>query len=420
MTGFCKHTRITNHFVHGKTKYIQALGTESRIEERIQAPVLVTETIVPSQREVRRRTSEYHTVGRRVRTSGNTSIRGIIGIVPVGINTRPTIAIEGADGFALGNDVGTVIANARHHTAIETRFLCGKLHHLVLQVSTIDRSAPIKIVGRKHVGTDGKVNPPIGDFPGINQIGSTSQIVRQTSRKQGVGRTLVEIVKTQGQTIVPQAQIETDIELVGFLPLDVRSGQCVLPITCHTGIATEIGRGLTHQGQGRIRSNVLITNHPIAGTKFQMIDDIPIRFHELLIGSRPGKSNRREIAPLVIGKSAGAIGTERTRNHVSIIVVIDDTTYSREHRPIRIAIGGISGKCIVHIPPTYGLHLNVLSIDTHRAGIAGGGFPYGGSGQVMLVIPNFVVSKVIGRLEQDTLRIAIAHAIATIAIDFQW
>ena len=53
-----------------------------------------------------------------------------------------------------------------------------------------------------------------------------------------------------------------------------------------------------------------------------MIDDIPIRFHELLIGSRPGKSNRWEIAPLVIGKSAGAIGTERTRNHVSIIVVI--------------------------------------------------------------------------------------------------
>ena len=151
-----------------------------------------------------------------------------------------------------------------------------------------------------------------------------------------------------------------------------------------------------------------------------MIDDIPIRFHELFIGSRPGKSNRREIAPLVIGKSAGAIGTERTRNHVSIIVVIDDTTYSREHRPIRIAIGGISGKCIVHIPPTYGLHLNVLSIDTHRAGIAGGGFPYGGSGQVMLVIPNFVVSKVIGRLEQDTLRVVIAHAIATIAIDFQW
>ena len=151
-----------------------------------------------------------------------------------------------------------------------------------------------------------------------------------------------------------------------------------------------------------------------------MIDDIPIRFHELLIGSRPGKSNRREIAPLVIGKSAGAIGTERTRNHVSIIVVIDDTTYSREHRPIRIAIGSIAGKRIVHIPPAHRFHLDVLSADTHRAGIAGGGFPYGGSGQVMLVIPNFVVSKVIGRLEQDTLRIAIAHAIATIAIDFQW
>ena len=151
-----------------------------------------------------------------------------------------------------------------------------------------------------------------------------------------------------------------------------------------------------------------------------MIDDIPIRFHELFIGSRPGKSNRWEIAPLIIGKSAGAIGTERTRNHVSIIVVIDDTTYSREHRPIRIAIGGISSKCIVHIPPTYGLYLDVLSIDTHRAGIAGGRFPYSGSGQVMLVIPNLVVSKVIGRLEQDTLRIAIAHAIATIAIDLQW
>ena len=151
-----------------------------------------------------------------------------------------------------------------------------------------------------------------------------------------------------------------------------------------------------------------------------MIDDIPIRFHELFIGSGPGKSNRWEIAPLIIGKSAGAIGTERTRNHVSIIVVIDDTSYSREHRPIRIAIGGISGKCIVHIPPTYGLYLDVLSIDTHRAGIAGGRFPYGGSGQVMLVIPNLVISKVIGRLEQDTLRIAIAHAIATIAIDLQW
>ena len=37
----------------------------------------------------------------------------------------------------------------------------------------------------------------------------------------------------------------------------------------------------------------------------------------------------------------------------------------------------------------------------------------------MLVGKDLVISKVIGRLEQDTLRVVVAHTVAAIAVDFQ-
>ena len=147
--------------------------------------------------------SQHHTVGRRIGVSGNTSIRLIIGIVTFCINACPAIAIERADSLAFGNDAGTIIANARHHPTIQTWFLSGQFHHLVLQISAIHGSGPIKVIRTEHISTDSKVNPFIGDLAGINQIGRAAQIVRQTGRKKCISSPFVKVIETQGQTVVP-------------------------------------------------------------------------------------------------------------------------------------------------------------------------------------------------------------------------
>ena len=207
--------------------------------------------------------------------------------------------------------------------------------------------------------------------------------------------------------------------MVRLFPLDVGSCQCVRPITGCSRITTEIGRGLTHQRQGRIRRNILITDDPITGTEFQVADNRTDLLHKLFIRNRPGKSHRREVAPLIVCETTGTVGTESTRKHIAVIVIINHTTHTGKHRPVRITVGSITRQGIGYVPPPHGFHLNVLSADAHGTGIALGRFPYSRSGQVMFIRKHLIISEVIRRLEQNTLRIVVTHAVATIAINLQ-
>ena len=149
--------------------------------------------------------------------------------------------------------------------------------------------------------------------------------------KEAFRVTVVEVDATV-DAVVDEAEVETDVELLGFLPsqVTVREGIAITIGNCTTEVVVVLGVG--HR-QGLIGTHAgIVTGYTIAHAELQVREPVLCALHECLVVDTPGKGSRWEHTPtLVLGKLARTIPTGADGEQVAVAIVVVDTSYPRKH-----------------------------------------------------------------------------------------
>ena len=144
---------------------------------------------------------------------------------------------------------------------------------------------------------------------------------RSTHTVQQVTGTLVVILDGTCNPVVQETEIKTKVVGRGFLPLQVRTIAIRLQ-----EIGTEIlPRRIGSQGISRqieVITDFLLTRYPITDAELQVGKHLTSRFHPRFIQDGPGKGQRREGTPTMVGTESGrTVTTQGSRQQITVLVV---------------------------------------------------------------------------------------------------
>ena len=160
---------------------------------------------------------------------------------------------------------------------------------------------------------------------GIHGRGGDSHFGHRRDAHQQVPGVLVVPVHTQGEAVVQETGVHTEVRLHGGLPRQVRIGQAVRLRAQGKGIVLAELIVLAVEGnRGGIRitgKDGDVTVDTPGAAELQEADEIraDVVLEERLVGHGPTGGNGREIAPAVLGRELG--GVERVRAEVRLEAV---------------------------------------------------------------------------------------------------
>ena len=138
--------------------------------------------------------------------------------------------------------------------------------------------------------------------------------------EQVVG-SLVEVLHATGQAVVEEAEIETDIQHLLFLPAQFGIGKALMAKT--RVVAVLIVAGSHPETQGLVAAQAgVVAGGTIADAQLQVADPAQVA-DEVFLCHTPGSANAVEVTPLVVGAEDGrTVTTERTGEEILLSIVV--------------------------------------------------------------------------------------------------
>ena len=238
------------------------------------------------------------------------------------------VAPEERERFAvLGPGYST--QRAVHGVIVLITGLIAQLEQHVLVVGAVSADAVAEVA---ELLLPGEVELETG-VPHIAYV-APGQVVAYVGR-QGHGhkhavRALVVVVQRQAQLVVPKAHVSAQVELGGFLPLQVGVGISAGDDTGgdgrHSVHAEHItGDALHHRSVGE-GTDVLVTVHSVAHAHLGAVHPHRTVRHKGFVGQIPTHGDRREVGPLVGRREIGRAVTAHSQlHHIAFTVVVAQT-----------------------------------------------------------------------------------------------
>ena len=187
------------------------------------------------------------------------------------------------------------------------------------------------------------VNSPslIPDFSDIHGVGGEARRRRNVGGQQQVGGNLAVPVHGDRKPVAEQPQIDSCIPLRGGFPFEVPVAQIDDDVARGVAVVERVLRSLrgVHLRPVCVFRNAVVARLSPAGPELQVGDDLVLT-EELFVGDVPCGRGRREVTPaVVLGELRRAVGAERRREVVPVVVVVVDARQERHQRPFRRIVG---------------------------------------------------------------------------------
>ena len=141
------------------------------------------------------------------------------------MQSGPLVAIECTDGFAFLDDGAGINCSLRRARSVEDGVFGGELGHFVLDVAAVEAGGPAKVFGLENAGRQAYIHTLVAHSSDVVPIvGITRKRLSGLCEEQCLGFGIVSIER-QIDAISKQAQVETEVKLIGLLPGNVRVGQ---------------------------------------------------------------------------------------------------------------------------------------------------------------------------------------------------
>ena len=200
--------------------------------------------------------------------------------------------------------------------------------------------------------TDLELHTPVLHLAQVGHRGALAHVGRDGLVHQHALGVLVVVVHAEGEAAVEQAQVQTQVGLLGLLPADGRVGQGARGLSVlHRSLAVGaivVVLAAVHQGRVAEVADVLVTVAAPARAELDLVD--PVRAAGLeprLVGDVPAQGSGREGRPLVAGAEAGgAVAADRHLQHVPLVeVVVEAEEVGGEALVVDVA--GTAGRAFV-------------------------------------------------------------------------
>ena len=183
----------------------------------------------------------------------------------------------------------------------------------------------------------------------VDRGGTHADLDHRLDVHEQVARVLVIVVDTEGEAVVQEAGVETEVELLGGLPLQVGIRQTGRVGTVVSRVVVErvlIPRGVVVDGGGIrvVVQDVDVTVDTPGSTELQEGNGLTgnIVAEERLVGNGPTGGDGGEEAPALVGGKLGGverIGTEVTLQAVAVVIAPHQTG---EVGQVRTAARGVA------------------------------------------------------------------------------
>lgn len=155
----------------------------------------------------------------------------------------------------------------------------------------------------------------------VLQLGAQNQ--RGLGLDQNVGRMFVEVVETEVELAPEERGVETDVEGLGHLPLQVvgtelEAGAADAHVIEGIGVRIDVVGG-----EVLVVAHRLVAQRTVGTADLQVADVVAVALHESLLRETPTQRHGGEEAPAQVGTEfRGAVVTEREFGVVTVVVVI--------------------------------------------------------------------------------------------------
>ena len=186
------------------------------------------------------------------------------------------------------------------------------------------------------------------------------------------------IVDAEGQRVVEEAEVETEVGLLAFLPAQVFVGQVVrLRAVDHAGLLAEVvvvvatGSGLGAEAEvGNVVNTVLTP----AGAQLQVRQPVAGGLHELLVDDVPASRHRGERTVFLVRAEARAtVAAHRGLQHVALVEVVADAAEERAQAMLHIGAAPCAHETLRtrHLAVGIGGQLQVTARGVVKRGLGG-------------------------------------------------
>ena len=219
----------------------------------------------------------------------------------------------------------------------QLHLLTGQCLNGVLVVREGQRSIPREVLRNDILRIDCQVDTHILCLAGIDHHRFIARRHGQTGAQQQVATTVDIELGRNGNALFQETEVETHVERLVGLPLQVFIRNDTRSITRHQSIAHGSKHG-TEQCQTVIAAYAVVSCQTVTDAELQVGEDIEL-LDEFLLTQTPGGRYGRENAPLVVGTELGrAVGTQSSTQQVLVLIVIVDTGEEREQVIIIVQI----------------------------------------------------------------------------------
>jgi hypothetical protein len=137
------------------------------------------------------------------------------------------------------------------------------------------------------------------------------------------GLTVVVVVR-EGQLVVEEAEVDTEVALMHFLPLDVGIGHLEYAPARNLVVAAEVVEDLVADERAGVEElgDTVVTEDTVAAAHFQVSEPGKVLFDEFLFRSAPHHVDGGEVTPAVLlAEAVGAVAAEVGGQEVAAVVV---------------------------------------------------------------------------------------------------
>ncbi len=202
-----------------------------------------------------------------------------------------------------------------------------ELCDLVLVPCDVEAGAPCEVVGHNGLGADGHLDTHVVHRADVapHHVGGVRCAGRHERQKVG-GDTLVP-VRRDGDAVVEESEVKTDIPCGGGLPLQVRvvglrvegidplsaSGRVEILVTLLVRVGVD-------GNVGEIEVHFLLARLTPAETELEVVEDIGRALHEGHVVDLPCECHRGEETPAVLfGETRGAVVAEGECQQIGVV-----------------------------------------------------------------------------------------------------
>ena len=205
----------------------------------------------------------------------------------------------------------------------------------------VDGAVPVGVGGRARgdepvtvqllLVTEGELPSLVADFTEVGR--NAVETGRRTDglREDEVVGVTDEVVDREGQAVLPEGHVETDVGLDGGLPVETLVDLTALDDTVlavHRTVGLKEVKGTAARGElgnGGGGVDVGVTGLTPTGAQAEGIEDAE-RLDELLVAEVPTEGERREGSPaLVLAEVRGTVATDRSGQHVTAVIDVVET-----------------------------------------------------------------------------------------------